>query len=136
MPKKLDKFVTFKLHDQLYAIHLTTASQFFSCEYILSIPKLDDRLAGITYHNGQLVTVLRMDKLLGLEPILSQRALLFNYHDEYYAFLVSAGQDTLTAGNIFRDHSQKIFKTYLKNKSSRIYILNPEEIFSAVKIYD
>ncbi len=136
MLKKQNKFITFKLHDQLWAMPLTGASQFFSCDYILPVPKLGEKFAGITYHNGQLVTVLRVDKLLGIKPILSQQALLFTGHDEYYALIVSAGQDILSASEVFNDRSKKVFSHYIKNKSAKIYILEPEELFSIYKIYD
>jgi chemotaxis signal transduction protein len=137
MPVKKQQFITFKIAEQVLAAPLNKDSQFFSCEHLLSLPINNKYLAGVSYLNGQLVTILRTDKFFGLNWKMpsNPQCLHFSYHEDFYGLAVDQGLDTVSATQIFQEKTKSIFNKYIKINKQKVYIVEPEQIFSELKIY-
>lgn len=138
MPVKNYQFISFKIDGQIWAMPMNKDSQFFTYDHILSLPTDNKYIAGLSYLNGQLVTILNTAKILSLasnKSVNSNQCLLFNYHDDFYALTVESGLELVTVKQVFREKKNKIFSQYIKNNKQKIFIIEPEEIFGLVKIY-
>lgn len=138
MPQKNYQFISFKIGGQIFAVPLDKDSHFFTCEHCLALPLNNKYLAGLSYLNGQLVTILRTDKILDLstwKPSSSWQCLLFNYYGDFYGLAVDQGLEVVSAKQVFQEKTKKIFDKYIKVGKGKIFIIEPEKIFSLVKIY-
>jgi chemotaxis signal transduction protein len=133
----LSKFIIFSLEDQLWAAPLTKASQFIESENIEALPQTDRRIRGLTYSRGNLITVLNTAEITGLKmpKTESTKLLLFNFADDYYAWTIKEGGETVRPKEIFIDYSRKIFKKYLKYNKRRVYILDLEKVWKILGLY-
>lgn len=132
------KYILIKLSGQWWAWPLDSSSQFFNPEYILPLPINNRYLAGLSYHRGRILTVLKTDQLIGLawSKANTQQALWFEYRDEAYALLIEAGGETLSIKNLSLDARAKVFKKYFKHNGNKIYCLEPDVVMSNLKFYD
>lgn len=132
------KYILLEIAGDQWAWPLQSSSQFFNIDYILPLPKVDKRIAGIAYQHGRILTVIRADKLLGSSKgnLSPKQALWFEYAQDAYALLVDAGLETITVKTFFNDQQSKVFKKYFKHQGAKIYCLEPELIISSLKIYD
>lgn len=137
MTAKKQRFITFQLADKILAVPLNADSQFFSCEHLSALPINNKYIAGVSYLNGHLVTVLRTDKFLGCNWKMptNLQCLLFSYKGDFYALIVDQGMDTISANKIFTEKTKNILQKYIKVAKQKIYILEIEQIFSTLKIY-
>lgn len=137
MATKNQQFIIFKLADKLWASPLSQDSQFFACEHLSAVPLNNKYIAGLSYLNGQLVTILRTDKFLGLHFKMPQhpQCLQFSYRGDFYGLLVEDGVDTVSVSQIFVEKTKNIFNQYIKLNKEKVYIIEPEKIFSELKIY-
>lgn len=138
MTQKNYQFISFKIGGQIFAMPLNKDSQFFTCEHILALPLNNKYLAGLSYLNGQLVTILRTDKILDLstwKPSSSWQCLLFSYRGDFYGLAVDQGLEVVSAKQIFQEKNKKIFNQYIKVAKDKLFVIEAEEIFSLIKIY-
>lgn len=129
----------FSLGQTWWAWPSSMASHFFSLDYILPLPIKDKNIVGLSYHQGNIITVLRTDKVLRLDmgkhPDYKQ-ALAFVFRGEYYAWLVEQGGETVQAKAILTDKNKKNFNKYFIFNKNKIYCLEPEDLMGSLKLYD
>ncbi len=132
------KYILIKINEEQWAWPLQSSSQFFNIDYILPLPKADKYIAGLAYHHGRILTIIRADKLVGQSKsnLNIKQALWFDYRQDAYALLLEAGGEIVTVKSFSNDPQSKIFKKYFKHQGHKIYCLEPELIMSILKIYD
>jgi chemotaxis signal transduction protein len=137
MSSKNQQFITFKLSEKLLAMPLNKDNQFFSCEHLLALPINNKYIAGVSYLNGQLVTILRTDKFFGLNWKMPShpQCLLFSYRGDFYGLAVDQGIDTVTVPQVYTEKTKNVFNKYIKINKQKVYILEAEQIFTELKIY-
>lgn len=89
MAKESEKFIIFSLNQQAYALPILATYQIFAYQNLNPIPQVHKFIAGFTYHDGHIVTVLDSAKILGLTAkTLAKQAVLVRDDSHYYAYLV------------------------------------------------
>ncbi|PWB39033.1 MAG: hypothetical protein C3F02_00230 [Parcubacteria group bacterium] len=139
MEKKNYKFILFSVAGEQWAMPLYDNSQFFTCGDLVALPQSDLSIAGLTYHSGQIITLLNSRNLLslGLAGAPTKRhGLLFSFNGDYYGLLVDEPGETIKAEHIFTDRSRKIFAKYLKINKQKVYIIEVSDIFEKIHLYD
>jgi chemotaxis signal transduction protein len=137
MSLKTQQFITFKLAGQVLAVQLNKDSQFFTCEYLLALPINNKYIAGVSYLNGQLVTIIRTDKFFNMNWKMSSspQCLHFSYQNDFYGLTVDQGLDTVSTTQIFTEKTKNIFNKFIKINKEKVYIVELDKIFSELKIY-
>lgn len=137
MPSKSQQFIIFKIANSTLAMPLNKDSQFFSCEYLLPLPINNKYIAGISYLNGQLVTILRTDKFFNLnwQMPTNPQCLHFSYAGDFYGLVVDQGLDTISVTQVYAEKTKNAFNKYIKINKQKVYILEAEQIFTELKIY-
>lgn len=137
MAQKNQQFITFKLANQVLAVSLNKDSQFFTCEYLSALPTNNKYIAGVSYLNGQLVTIIRTDKFLNLNWSMpsNPQCLQFSYQNYFYGLTVDQGLDTVAVNQIFTEKTKNIFNKYIKINKQKVFIVELDKIFSELKIY-
>jgi len=137
MAVKNQQFITFKIAEQILATPLNKDSQFFSAEHLLPLPINNKYIAGVSYLNGQLVTIFRTDKLLGLNWKMpsNPQCLHFSYQGDFYGLVVDQGLDTVATAQVLTAKTKNIFNKYIIINKQKIYIVDPEQLFQLIKIY-
>lgn len=140
MAVKKKKFITFQTVDGWYSLPVEAASKFINCEYVSLVPEAPEKIAGLIYHNGEIVTVLNTDKIISIKAkvraISNGSCLIFSYNKDLYALLVKEEGEVVGVSRTFTDRKKRNFKKYFKIKDDKIYILEPEEIVHSIGIYD
>ncbi|RJQ35651.1 chemotaxis protein CheW [Candidatus Parcubacteria bacterium] len=138
MPIKTHKFILFHLADDTFAVPLLPSAQFIAYDAFTLIPGVLDKVLGLIYHSGKVVTLLDTVKILAIKSkrVRSNNCLLFDYQGDYYALEVDEGDITVKAQKILLDRSKKRFKKYIKVNNKKVYILDLEDLWKEVKIYD
>lgn len=139
MPKKrLEKFITFYLGEQKYALPVEAGNQFVEFSDVLQVPQTDKNIKGLIYHNGNIVTLIDLREVLKIKKqSKSQTAmcLIFELNKYHYGLLVDGGDETIAAKKVFNDRQKKKFKRYFKGENKqKVYILEEDEILEEVNI--
>lgn len=136
MAKKLKKIILFRLAEKYWAMPLSEDSQFVSYSDIVALPIDNNKVAGLIYNAGRIITVLNTDKILNLSAHnnKSELCLIFYSHGDFYALAIDEGGETVDASRIMTDKNKKSFKEYIKIDNTKVYILSPEEIWKNAKI--
>lgn len=140
MAVRTEKFILFYLGEEKYALPALSANQFIEFSNLALVPKADSDIKGLIYHNGNIVTVIDLKKVLKIlssKREASHMCLTFEYGGYYYGLLVDQGDETLAVKNISSDRQRKVFKRYFTmSDKKRVYILDIEDILSQINIYD
>lgn len=138
MAVKTYKFILFHLADRLWAMPLLSGSQFISREAMTLVPGAPDKVLGLIYHGGKIITLLDIFKILSIKNNISPSniCLLFDYQGDYYGFPVDEGDNTIKVKQIFKDRKIKKFNKYIKIGKQKVYILDLEDLWQELKIYD
>lgn len=140
MAVRKKKFITFQTVDGWYGLPVEAASKFINCEYVSLVPETSEKIAGLIYHNGEIVTVLNTDKIISIkakvQAISNGSCLIFSYDKNFYALLVKEEGEVVGVSRTFTDRKKRNFKKYFKVKDDKIYILDPEEVVHSIGIYD
>ncbi|MCD4760433.1 chemotaxis protein CheW [bacterium] len=143
MARKLQKFILFSVGADTYAMPLLADSHFMVCDKTSAIPGVDSKVRGLTYHNGNIITILDTAKILKIKRNSAHNdCLLFNFEDDLYGLLVDEGGETVRVQRSFSDGQKKVFKKYVKiNKhtstplsAGKVYVLEPEELLGSANI--
>ena len=113
MGVRTEKFILFYLGEERYALPALSANQFIEFGNLALVPKADQDIQGLIYHNGNIVTIIdlkRVLKITPLKPKASQLCLTFEYSGYYYGLLVDQGDETMAITNILSDRQRKFFK--------------------------
>jgi hypothetical protein len=139
MPKVQQKFITITIGNKLYAMPVLVATQFISCNYISHIPKANNKILGLFYYHGKIITVFDINKILGIKNKQSKsnnKCFTWYWEDNFYGLMAGIGKGIVNNKKVFADKNQKIFKKYIKINNKKVYILEPEQIFEQVGFYD
>jgi len=140
MAKRSEKFIIFYLGEERYALPVLSANQFIEFENIMPIPNADPDLKGLTYHNGNIITIIDLKRVLKVKTLKSPKQLMcltFESGGYNYGLLVDQGGETVSSDKVFTDRQKKVFKRYFKTvDKQKIYILEEDEILSQINIYD
>ena len=103
---------------------------------IVSLPIDNEKVAGLIYNAGRVITVLNTDKILKISAHhnKSDLCLIFYSHGDFYALTVDEGGETVDVPRVMTDKNKKSFKEYIKIDDTKVYILGIEEIWKNVKI--
>lgn len=136
--KRLEKFITFKLGKEKYALPASSGNQFIQFSQVMPLPNVEAGILGLIYYNGGIVTILDIKKILKIKDskkISNNVCLIFELNNYYYAILVDEGDETVGASKVFNDRQKKFFKRYFKDANkNKIYILEEDEILSQANI--
>lgn len=139
MVAKSKKFISFQVADGWYALPALSGTEFIAVEQLSPLPITQDKVAGLIYHNGNIVTVLDTAMLISIKGVRSDvninNCLLFVYQGHFYALLIKEAGEILKATQLFTDRKKRRFNKYFKVKNNKFYILEPEEILSSIEIY-
>jgi len=140
MAVKKQKFISFKIAGDWYGLPIIFGKQFINCEQLSPIPDSQDKIKGLIYHNGNILTVLDTAKIISIKARPSDRTqvscLVFSYDKDFYALAINEEGEVMTAKRIFNDANKQKFKKYFKEKDAKIYILEPADILHSIDIYD
>ncbi|MCB9802541.1 chemotaxis protein CheW [Candidatus Nomurabacteria bacterium] len=123
MNKTKQKFILFDLAENKYALEISDTYRIFEVQSLSPVPGSDQRIAGLSYFDGHLVTILATDKILSLKNQNQEinQALLVKNDNHYYAYLVDQVADVVDA---FLQKS----KTKL-NGLNNFILINKQKIF-------
>lgn len=89
MLKKDEKFIIFSLNQQTCAVPIFDSHQVFAIQNLSPVPMVNVNIAGLTYYDGHIVTVLNTAKILAIkDKVGPKQAVLLRYENHYYAYLV------------------------------------------------
>ncbi len=122
MAKDLEKFIVFSLNQKAYALSIFDTYQIFAYQHLNPVPQTNKFIAGLTYHDGHIVTVLHTAKILGIsEKNLPKQAILLREDSHYYAYLVDEVLDVVELGEI---------------KKRKLKILQLKEILTSINLHE
>ena len=140
MAVRTEKFILFYLGGEKYALPALSANQFIEFSNLALVPKADQDIKGLIYHNGNVVTIIdlkRVLKIMSPKREGSHMCLTFEYGGYYYGLLVDQGDETLAVKNISSDRQRPVFKRYFTTPDKKkVYILDITDILSQINIYD
>jgi len=134
--KKLErKFIIMLIADELYAMPLLKDGKFIDYNQlnILPVPNTNNKIIGLIYLEGKIVTVLDTAKILNLSKNKNNLLFIFDYNDDIYGLTIQGSGEIIKVDKILVDSKRKKFKKYIKQKNKKIYILNTEDIFNEIK---
>jgi len=140
MATRAQKFISFYIGDQQYALPIMYGNKFIEFNRLTAIPQVDKDILGLIYQGGNIITILDIKRILKIKSLnqnIQQICLMFEVDDYHYGILVDQGGETISANRTFTDRQKKIFKKYIKTKDkAKVYILEPADILSQINIYD
>lgn len=138
MASNVKKYIIIKITDRFWAWPLQSSNHFFHLDYTLPLPKDKLAVVGIAYQHGQIVTVLKIDKLLNQTSAKFNytQALWFDYREDIYALQAEPIGEIVTVKSLFTDKQSPIFKKYFKYQGQKVYCLEPDILLAHLKIYD
>ena len=134
--KKLErKFIIMLIADELYAMPLLKDGKFIDYNQlnILPVPNTNNKIIGLIYLEGKIVTVLDTAKILNLSKNKNNLLFIFDYNDDIYGLTIQGSGEIIKVDKILVDNKRKKFKKYIKQKNKKMYILNTEDIFNEIK---
>lgn len=136
MGRPFDKVILFRLAGITWAMPVTEDSQFVSFDKIVKLPIKNENVAGLIYNSGRIITILKADKILNLEPSNKESSLclIFYSHGDFYAICVDEGGETIDVPRIMTDKKKKTFQQYMKVNNQKVYLLTGDEIWYQAKI--
>jgi chemotaxis signal transduction protein len=137
MPKVQQKFITMTINDKLYAMPVLVGTQFIACNHICPVPKISNKITGLFYYHGKIITVFDIRKILSISAKQSDnKCFMWYWQDNFYGFMAGIGKGVVNNKKVFADKNQKSFKKYIKINNKKVYILEPEQIFEQVGLHD
>ncbi|MFA6308033.1 MAG: chemotaxis protein CheW [Patescibacteria group bacterium] len=140
MTARSEKFILFYIGDEQYALPVLIGNQFIEFENMTLIPKISQKIKGLIYHNGNIVTIIDTKELLNIKILQKNKQLMcltFEADGYYYGLLVDQGGETLAVNKTFNDRHKKVFSKYFRTKDKKkVYILDIDDILSQINIYD
>ncbi|MBT4209342.1 MAG: hypothetical protein HOE19_00255 [Candidatus Komeilibacteria bacterium] len=138
MATRAQKFISFYIGDQQYALPIMYGNKFIEFNRLTAIPQVDKDILGLIYQGGNIITILDIKRILKIKSLnqnIQQICLMFEVDDYHYGILVDQGGETISANRTFTDRQKKIFKKYIKTKDkAKVYILEPDDILAQINI--
>ena len=99
------KYILIKIGRQTWSLPLLDSSDFFQIRNIVPLPRASDKIVGLTYHQGHIITILASDKLLGTKLVnLPQHCLRIDWQGEHYGLLVDLVGEVIAPVKITNDY--------------------------------
>ncbi len=104
MPKP-GKFILVTLGKQTWALPLVDSSDFFQLKNLTPLPYVGDKVLGLTYHNGHLITLLNSYKILGVKTTLpSDHCLRIDWQGEHYGLVIDKVGEVILPDKVSQDY--------------------------------
>lgn len=135
MAKSAKNFIIFQKGSVSGVLPLNSDSQFFVLGEIIKVPKSPESILGLAYYNGQILTVLNTDFILGTGKTsgASSNSLIFGTNGDHYALPVDKVGDIIKySGAVSKIKDKK----YIKYQKENYLLLEIGDILSLIGIYD
>jgi len=133
--KKIErKYIILSIADELYAMPLVREGKFidYSNLEIVPVPNSSNKIIGLAYLEGKVITILNTKKILKLSRGKNNLIFLFEFNHDVYGIVVEASGDIVKSKEVKVNYKRDIFKKYIKIKKNNIYILDPEDIYKEI----
>jgi chemotaxis signal transduction protein len=131
------KFILVTVDSHQFVLPLVDSHNFFQVKHIAPIPQTDDRIAGLVYHDGHMVTVLDTVKILKLSSSKkNEQCVMVGCNQHCYGWLIAAAGELVEAKRILTDKKKAILSKYILVNKKKIYILDIAEALKELDLHD
>ena len=98
MATRAQKFISFYIGDQQYALPIMYGNKFIEFNRLTAIPQVDKDILGLIYQGGNIITILDIKRILKIKSLnqnIQQICLMFEVDDYHYGILVDQGGETI-----------------------------------------